>query len=73
MTENQSEVTQRLDAVIAEVRKLEESERRREVRDRKRATKQQARQPVEWSAALVLIVFALCVLAGFVSYLYLAG
>lgn len=59
MSENQNEVTQRLDAVIAEVKRLE----------RKRANAAK-RQPVEWSAALVLIVFALCVLAGFVSYLY---
>lgn len=59
MSDNSNEVTQRLDAVIAEVKRLE----------RKRANAAK-RQPVEWSAALVLIVFALCVLAGFVSYLY---
>lgn len=63
MSDSGNEVTQRLDAVIAEVRKLE-------ARDRKRATKQQARQPVEWSAALVLIVFALVALGAWVAYLY---
>lgn len=64
--ENSNEVTQRLDAVIAEVRKLD-------ARDKRRSRQQAARRPMEWSAALVLIVFALCVLAGFVSYLYLAS
>lgn len=59
--ENSNEVTQRLEAVVSEVKRLEARTRRANAAKR---------QPVEWSAALVLIVFALCVLAGFVSYLY---
>lgn len=62
--ENSNEVTQRLDAVIAEVRKLE-------ARDKRRA-KTVARQPMEWSAALVLIVFALVMLGAWVAFLFVS-
>ena len=61
--ENSNEVTQRLDAVIAEVKKLD-------ARDKRRTRQQAARRPMEWSAALVLIVFALVALGAWVSYLY---
>lgn len=79
--ESASEQTVQLDHLVDAVRRLEaadrermEVERKRIERERRaaRSNKHQSRAPMEWSAALVLIVFALVALGAWVAWLFVA-
>lgn len=76
--ESASEQTVQLDHLVDAVRRLEAADRERMELERKRiererrarSNKHQSRAPMEWSAALVLIVFALVALGAWVAWLF---
>lgn len=77
--ESASEQTVQLDHLVDAVRRLEAADRERMELERKRiererraarSTKHQSAPRMEWSAALVLIVFALVALGAWVAWLF---